>query len=48
MAGETQAVSTDVIFWQQLPDQPGPQVLHAGYYRSWCVETGARWQFRPA
>jgi hypothetical protein len=44
--GEVQAMSTAVIFWQQLPDHPAPQAVQTGYYRSWCVETEAGWQFR--
>ncbi len=44
--GEVQAMTTAVIFWQQLPDHPTPLAVQTGYYRSWCVETDQGWRFR--
>jgi hypothetical protein len=44
--GDIQAMTTAVIFWQQLPDHPAPIAVQTGYYRSWCVETDAGWRFR--
>lgn len=41
-----QAMTTAVIFWQQLPDHPAPVAVQTGYYRSWCVETDTGWRFR--
>lgn len=41
-----QAMTTAVIFWQQLPDHPVPLSVQTGYYRSWCVETDEGWRFQ--
>ena len=43
---EVQAMTTAVIFWQQLPDHPAPIPVQTGYYRSWCTETDQGWRFR--
>lgn len=43
--GSIQAITTAVVFWQQLPDHPAPLAVQTGYYRSWCVETKAGWRF---
>ena len=43
---QVQAMTTAVIFWQQLPDHPMPMSVQTGYYRSWCVETEHGWRFR--
>ena len=43
---EVQAMTTAVIFWQQLPDHPAPIPVQTGYYRSWCAETDQGWRFR--
>ena len=34
-----QAVSTAMIYWQQLPGHPAPLAVQTGYYKSWCIET---------
>jgi hypothetical protein len=44
--GVVQAMTTAVIFWQQLPDHPAPTPVQTGYYRSWCVESGGGWRFQ--
>ncbi len=44
--GLVQAMTTAVIFWQQLPDHPVPRSVQTGYYRSWCIETDQGWRFR--
>ncbi len=43
---EVQAMTTAVIFWQQLPDHPAPIPVQTGYYKSWCTETDQGWRFR--
>ncbi|MCP3935743.1 MAG: nuclear transport factor 2 family protein [Actinomycetia bacterium] len=44
--GLVQAVSTAMIFWQRLPEDPRPLPIQTGYYRSWCVDTPEGWRFR--
>ncbi len=44
--GDIQAITTAVVFWQQLPEHPTPVAVQTGYYRSWCVETETGWCFR--
>ncbi len=43
---QVQAMTTAVIFWQQLPDHPAPTAVQTGYYKSWCVETDKGWLFQ--
>jgi hypothetical protein len=40
------AVTTAVIFWQQLPDHPKPVAVQTGYYRSCCIKTESGWRFQ--
>lgn len=44
--GAIQAMTTAVIYWQQLPAHPQPVAVQTGYYKSWCVETSDGWLFR--
>jgi hypothetical protein len=44
-SGAVQAMTTAVIYWQQLPSYPQPLAVQTGYYKSWCVQTGERWRF---
>ncbi|MBT5140523.1 MAG: nuclear transport factor 2 family protein [Acidimicrobiaceae bacterium] len=41
-----QAITTAVIYWQQLPAHPQPIAVQTGYYKSWCVETSDGWLFQ--
>ena len=44
--GGIQAMTTAVIFWQQLPDHPKPVSVQTGYYLSLCTPTEQGWRFR--
>jgi uncharacterized protein (TIGR02246 family) len=44
--GAIQAMTTAVIYWQQLPAHPQPVAVQTGYYKSFCVETADGWLFQ--
>jgi SnoaL-like domain len=41
-----EAMTTAMIYWQQLPEHPTPQPVQTGYYKSWCTETKLGWRFQ--